>query len=341
MKGNYYKGTKINIIMVEKDNHFFNQIKNDIKKLSPYIGRIFRCSVHDDVYEINNWEQCKLIIAHNPENSGLDFFKEFYLKKSRQELGIYGLLYTHGHEREKEIRFIREIHYLHEKSTQLFIGAVYKRFGSLEKLLEVIRNIACHRQDYPIIEKLDSEVLEMESNKLEIMRNIHNLTYSILEEFQPFVGILTEFNEDKNIPKLRKNLKKQHNHLFLSNKYNLRIIENIRELIPPDSHKKITGEKFELGEHIQELTNLVKKSQNGLYKCLKVYSQKDTNFITRHIIAQSSNGTLKSFLLNYKDFSNIMQKFINELDKLYFLKRENSDSNQNLRTTKKKQDTAS
>lgn len=185
---------RINIVVIESDDDSFERTRDDVQKFSRYVGKIYRCSYHRDLFILHGWRQCRLIIANNPENEGIKFLKSFYMKEENTEK-IFSVLYTRGFGLDE--RIVRDVVRLYTKSNRFFLGIVFKRYGSIELLLEIIRNIAHEQQFYPILDVLPKEEqFLLDPFKLECYRKIHNLKHEILSQlrliYHPVLNLLKE-----------------------------------------------------------------------------------------------------------------------------------------------------
>lgn len=321
---------KINLIIIESDDAMFDRLNQDLKDYSPYVNKIYRSSYHNDVYKINFWHKCKLIIANNPEDSGVDFFKSLYLNPISKKRRIYGIIYTRSH--ENDIHFYRITRFLHEWSDHLFLGVIYKRYGSLEKILEIIRNIANNLYFYSIIDWIQRQENPAILNplRLELLRKLHNLKHQIFIKLQPLISNLTEFNENKDVKKLRNNLK--NNEIFFENIQScyLKLHELIREFLQLEfKNTKLdsANAKSETSFYVKNLKKFINLEQanalNNLGHYVTIFDKNGMGFDIDYAVSQltikSNNGFLENFLKEYDGFIKSLNKLINLLDEHYFL----------------------
>jgi len=319
---------KINIIIVEIDDAMFNRLKQDLEEYAiDYVNKIYRCTYHKDVYHIPQWNYCKLIIAHNPENTGLDFFKSLYLNPESIEYGIKGIIYTRSH--NNEIQFYRQARFLYEKSQHLFLGVIYKRYGSLEKILELIENIACGRQSYPLIDWTlgDEKIPIVETGKLESWRQLHNLKYQMLDHLQPLIATLIELNEDKSTSSLHKNLKNYEQYFISIKSHYQQLNENVNKLLKDELKEycfKYPESISETSYYTKQLKNFISKSdinRNNFTDYVSLFTKRnsDINNIIKNLILRRDNGAIDRFLKTYNEFTQSLNMLSNLLDEYNLL----------------------
>ena len=319
--------TKLNLIIIERDNDLFDRLNQYIKQFSRYVDKIYRCLYPSDVYDVPDWEKCHLIISHNLEDVGVIFFKNLYLRPEVRKKCIYGLLYLKG--QDNSVNFYRITRYLHEWSNHLFIGVIYKRYGSLEKILEIIRNIACrNNRIYPIFDWIENEdrVLFIDPPKLEIMRRLYNLRHKILINLQPLITTLIEFNKTKNIANLKRMLRKHHDFFIEMDINYQNLEEEIQEFLQleyTDGHIKLKSMKSDVTYYKSELQNFFeidKEPNNTLIDYVKVVQNENLDYAISSLIDRSNNELLEDFIKRYLNFAQALQGLIISLDEYYFLK---------------------
>lgn len=312
---------QINLIIVERDDSMFDLLKQDIKQYSPYVSRVYRCSYHEDVYSVKSWYNCKLIIANNPENAGFNFFKSLYRKQDKiYQNKVHGLIYTSG--QEDELRFYRAAISLYEWSRHLFLGVVYKRFGGLEKILEIIRNICCEFPLYPVIDWLqkESDAFILDSIQLQTLRKTHNLKYEILTKLQPLISLLRRYTETDN-PQLIRDIIVNFNNLF-ENSYThtQQLMEKFLQIKFKDkSLDSSLDARMETSFYVKQIKKFFApemKSENNLYGFLQLFS--DDKKLVRGTIDDIKpsirDSHIEVFLREYSKFIYSLNKLINLVD---------------------------
>jgi len=318
---------KINIIIIESDNDLFDRLDKDLKQFSKYINKIYRCIYPNDVYDILKKRQCNLIISHNPEDVGIRFFKAFYSRPEIREKQIYGLLYLKGHENFS--KFFRIARDLYEWSNHFFISVILKRYGSFEKILEVIRNIACKKNMvYPIFDWIgkDDQILFIEPEKLDTLRKLYNLRYTIATNLQPLITTLTDFNNTKNIGALKRNLHRYKKDLAETSENYLKLRDKINDSLQlefTDGDSKLKSMKSDITYHKSQLNQFFEINEtreNSLHNYLKFLHDNDDDEIVKDLVDRSNDDSIDLFLKNYFSFSQSLQGLIVSLDEFYFLK---------------------
>lgn len=321
------KAPKVDIIIVENDDSMFDREKSDLKIFSPHIDKIYRCSYHQDVYNFDHLYDCRLIIANNPDNIGLSFFKSFYLSTEIKNHKIYGLLYSDL--QENDIQFIRESIFLYERSNYLFVGFVYKRYGILEKILEVVQNIVLNQQFYPMIDCLhrDKSRVLFEFTKLPLYREIYNLKHNIIIHFQPFIFTLQQFHEDKNVQNLEENLI-NYSDYFNNFQFHCKSIKKyVRELLKYEFRNTKLGDikiKTETSYYVKQLLKFIDiiMGKKDYLELNNLFLNKSFNKqeVSLNFMDKSNNGSVELFLKDYNIFISSLNKIVNFLDEFYFAK---------------------
>lgn len=317
---------KINIIFIESDDALFDHLKQDIELFSPYVDKIYRYSYHEDVYQTNLGEECNLIIANNPENSGLNFFNSLYRDVRARRHNVFGLIYTRGHDDENQL--YRIARFLYDWSGHLFLGIVYKRYGSLEKILETIQNVAIGRTCYPIIDcnQYADSIAITNPEKLVQMRKIHNLKHEIIGHLQPLASTLKKFEESKKTSNLRYGLRKYESYFTGLNKHYQLLQDNIRELLQFIElrnqslfSQQAKSETTYYVKHILRFVFSDDKNRDNLLPYVVAFGECDSGFsrVVSQLADMSNKGVIENFMRNYSLFLQSLNKVIDLLDEHY------------------------
>lgn len=311
---------EIDIIFVEKDSAIFERQKIDLKQYSPFVNKIFRCASHSEVFEITNWMQCQLIIAHNPDNAGFEFFHNLYLDDAVRDSKIHGLIYTRGY--QEMTHFHRQMRYLYEQSDHLFLGVVYKRYGSLEKLMEVVQNIALNINSYPMIDWVHQDVTisTIEPEKLENYKIFHNIRNSIYTCIHPFITVLNQYLAYKEVKIIHDFF--HHNPEYKSNlKENFeQVKDNLKLLLSYELQDNKTYEpdfkNFEM--HLISFINEVLIKECPSSESNKLRKKSELNRIVGCITNTNNITVLENLLQSYQIFIRSMNKVFELYDKFHF-----------------------
>lgn len=306
----------LNLIIIENNDSLFELLKQDLRTFTDKIDKIYRCSVHDDVFQLPNWRKCNFIIASNnpPDNRGIAFFKSFYLNDEAKSNKIYGVIYTRGH--PDEIQFYRTCRFLCDWTKNLFLGVIYRQPGGLEKLLELIQNIAVGQQIYPILDWLQwrEPPTITEAVKLGQLRRLHNLKDSLLRQLEPIVITLSEFTEEKNRTKLKFNLK-NFDHFFQNpREHYTEIQQKVREFLGFEFRfEKPFNSKSEISYYQEQIEKFIFEDTEGsLGWCLQRLADEGCNpdRLVQQIVTADNAGTLANFLRKYYVFLQSVNKLV-------------------------------
>ena len=312
---------KINIIIVEDYDEMFDRLKQDLTEFSPYVDRIYRSIYHDDIFRIKNWSRCKLIIANNrSDDSGINFFKSFYYK---YDYKIYGILHTRC--AGKGTKFHRQVAFLNY-TNPYFLGIIFKNYASLDKLLELIRNVAIGRTIYPIVdinyERKNIHSFTSSSKKILFIRQVHILKCEIINNLHLLITTITQFNNNNNEVMLRECVLNYQTYFFnIENMYkNLKL--NWKNLLQIKYNNKSSVEnilKREITYYtkiVEQFINSKKVSDNNLSTYIKLFvdANNNTEKIVKLLNKKNSNGSNKMFLKNYMSFTQSINRIVNQID---------------------------
>ena len=314
---------RLNIIIVEDEDVAFNHLKQDLEDYCDFVKRIYRLTYHNDVYDLRGWRKTDLLIVDNPENAGLDFLKDLYLSEKPYVNRIHSLIHTRAPLIEEEPRLYRESRFLHERSQKLFTGIIYKRFNSVEKIIEIIKNIVYDKEIYPIIDWMQDEEINtsIEPEKLILFREFHNLKHDIISELRPLVSIMNELSLNHNKTCLKRILRKYKFFLRDIHDHKTILLNNIKKFVSFNYEHQIFQEalkdSYELAHHRNYLSGWLSEEHIS-NMVMKSFSEVDIYLENKHtidrIMRMSGNYNFNLILSEYRNLIESLNKVTSVLD---------------------------
>ncbi|MBN2008289.1 hypothetical protein JW960_02960 [candidate division KSB1 bacterium] len=299
----------IDILIIESNDEMFNRLQTDLQYFSPYIHRIFRFLHHDDIDPALR-SSCKLIISNNPGDAGIRYFDNFYRDYEYNRNKVFGVIYTSGHDNEDD--FYRKCAFLYERSNHLFLGSIYKQYGSLEKLLEIIRNITISCVSYPIIDRRqnDRSTVEIEGSRLFLIRNMCNICHRLTTSVHPFVTALSDFNTNKSITQLRRSIAKNKRQEIQTTVTFSSIATVINELITLQNGYHFNNEIMYYMEEVRHFIDKSSLNTNSIEEYINILNDNDIETAISRIVQKFNDGFLDEFLTHYATFSRNLQNLV-------------------------------